>query len=153
MKVRDANLNNVSRTACYIDFFKKYPEIHWSFLAHMVSRNAGYHIPTFEIICFHTPCPKKGKMRFSNFLSCVTQPFFKMRILNYYYMNSGKVRGILLFIFLKKFNVSIFMKSIWNNFLTMSNKHVLTIGLIMNGQHMIQKRILTGMKKPIEVEE
>ncbi|MGM0827980.1 MAG: hypothetical protein ACQEU4_07165 [Bacillota bacterium] len=45
------------------------------------------------------------------------------------------------------------MKSIWNNFLTMGNKHVLTIGLIMNEQHMIQKRILTGMKKPIEVEE
>nr|WP_191567065.1 DUF2515 family protein [Metabacillus idriensis] len=36
------NKNNITRTAAYLHFYKKHPEIHWAFLAHMVSRNGGY---------------------------------------------------------------------------------------------------------------
>ncbi len=38
------NANNVTRTKAYLDFYCSHPEIHWAFLAHMVSRNAGYHM-------------------------------------------------------------------------------------------------------------
>ena len=38
------NLNNVTRTKAYLDFYRRNPEIHWSFLAHMVSRNTGWNM-------------------------------------------------------------------------------------------------------------
>src|SRR5688572_27702533 len=36
------NVNNLTRTEAYLRFFSKHKEIHWAFLAHMVSRNGGY---------------------------------------------------------------------------------------------------------------
>jgi len=38
------NKNNVTRTMAYLHFYSQYPEIHWSFLGHMVSRNAGWNM-------------------------------------------------------------------------------------------------------------
>ena len=38
------NKNNVTRTKAYLDFYIRHPEIHWVFLAHMVSRNAGWNM-------------------------------------------------------------------------------------------------------------
>ncbi|MGE6752387.1 DUF2515 family protein [Rossellomorea sp. NPDC071047] len=153
MKVRDANLNNITRTACYIDFFKKHPEIQWSFLAHMVSRNAGYHMTDIRNNLLSHVLSKKEQKAIFSFLelcnSAIFQDVYPQLLLYEQWKNTGHSS----FHLLKKFNVSIFMNSIWNDFLTTNNKQVLTIGLIMNEQHMIQKRILTDMKKPIGVEE
>ncbi|WP_081447431.1 DUF2515 family protein [Bacillus coahuilensis] len=41
-KQKKTNKNNVTRTSAYLNFVKKHPEVHWAFLAHMVSRNGGY---------------------------------------------------------------------------------------------------------------
>ncbi|MCH6264561.1 MULTISPECIES: DUF2515 family protein [Neobacillus] len=38
------NLNNVTRTYYYLKVYKKHPELAWSLLAHLVSRNAGYQM-------------------------------------------------------------------------------------------------------------
>ncbi len=37
-----SNKNNILRTAAYRGIFRRNPELPWSFLAHLVSRNAGY---------------------------------------------------------------------------------------------------------------
>jgi len=153
MKVKDANLNNVTRTACYIDFFKKHPEIHWSFLAHMVSRNAGYHMTDLRNNLLSHVLSKKGQNAFFSFLELCNAAIFQDAYPQLLLYEQWKRTGHASFHLLKKFNVSIFMKSIWNDYLTTGNEQVLTIGLIMNEQHMIQKRILTGMKKSIGVEE
>lgn len=153
MKVRDANLNNVTRTACYIEFFKKNPEIHWSFLAHMVSRNAGYHMTDIRNNLLSHLLSKKGQDAIFSFLELCNAAIFQDAYPQLLLYEQWKSTGRSSFHLLKKFNVSIFMKSIWNDFLTTGNEHVLTIGLIMNEQHMIQKRILSGMKKSMGVEE
>ncbi|KIL72294.1 putative protein YppC [Bacillus badius] len=38
------NANNITRTKAYLDFYWMYPEIHWAFLAHMISRNGGWNM-------------------------------------------------------------------------------------------------------------
>ena len=39
-----ANRSNVTRTQAYLDCYISHPEPHWAFLAHMVSRNAGWNM-------------------------------------------------------------------------------------------------------------
>lgn len=38
------NTNNVTRTAAYLNFYIRHPDIHWALLGHMVSRNGGWHM-------------------------------------------------------------------------------------------------------------
>jgi len=38
------NRNNITRTQAYLDIYLNHPELHWAFLAHMVSRNAGWNM-------------------------------------------------------------------------------------------------------------
>ena len=38
------NLNNVTRTNYYLQYWQAHPEIPWALLAHLVSRNAGYQM-------------------------------------------------------------------------------------------------------------
>ncbi|MFC7783665.1 MULTISPECIES: DUF2515 family protein [unclassified Rossellomorea] len=152
-KVKNANLNNVTRTACYLDFFKKHPEIHWSFLAHMVSRNAGYHMTDIRNNLLSYVLDNNDQKALFSFLELCNAAIFHDAYPQLLLYEQWKRTGHSSFHLLKKFNVSIFMMNIWNDFLTTGNEQVLTIGLIMNEQHMIQKRILTEMKKPIGVEE
>ncbi len=42
------NRDNISRTKAYEQFFRIHPEIQWSFLAGMVSRNAGWNMCDLE---------------------------------------------------------------------------------------------------------
>lgn len=46
IRVRTAehNRNNITRTNSYFDFYLQHPEVHWSLLAHMVSRNGGWNM-------------------------------------------------------------------------------------------------------------
>lgn len=41
-KTAASNADNLDRTSTYLTFFHKHPEVHWSLLAHLVSRNAGW---------------------------------------------------------------------------------------------------------------
>ncbi|QHN49242.1 DUF2515 domain-containing protein [Geobacillus stearothermophilus] len=43
-KTAEHNLNNITRTAAYFTFFERHPEVHWAFLAHLVSRNGGWNM-------------------------------------------------------------------------------------------------------------
>ena len=44
LKTEQLNVNNVTRTKAYLDFYIAHPEIHWAFLGHMVSRNGGWNM-------------------------------------------------------------------------------------------------------------
>lgn len=39
---RAHNIDNIERTRAYLSFYQKHKQIHWSLLAHLVSRNAGW---------------------------------------------------------------------------------------------------------------
>lgn len=48
--VKQNNIDNLSRTEAYLRYYQENKAIKWSFLAHMVSRNAGWNM-----------CDLKGK--------------------------------------------------------------------------------------------
>jgi outer membrane protein OmpA-like peptidoglycan-associated protein len=42
--VQSENIDNLSRTKFYLQYWRRHPEILWSLFAHLISRNAGYQI-------------------------------------------------------------------------------------------------------------
>ena len=142
-KVKKGNVNNLTRTSFYLDFFKKHPELHWAFLAHMVSRNAGYHMTDLRSPLFsHVLGAGEHRSLFS-FLERCNAAIFNDAYPQLLLYEKWKLTREPPFHLLKKFNVSVFMHKMWDEFIKTGNQHVMTIALIMNEQHMIQKRILS----------
>jgi len=136
------NRDNVSRTKAYLSFFRKHPSIKWSFLASMVSRNAGYSMcdlegemlkntlnPTYRTTLFLT-------YEKANYL--IFQDAFPQLLLYHYStkLSSNK------FHLLKYFSVSQFMETEWRKFWIEQNQQRLIISLIINEQNIIQKPVI-----------
>lgn len=72
---QEHNLNNVTRTKAYLEFYLRHPEIHWAFLGHMVSRNGGWNMTDLKAMnkatwnkgSFKIPIIKKKYSTKSNF--------------------------------------------------------------------------------------
>ncbi len=151
-QTRQGNTNNITRTRCYLTFFKRNPEIHWSFLAHMVSRNAGYHMTDLKNAYISKVLNESEQSTFYSFLEICNSAIFQDAYPQLMIYEHWKLTGRNCFNILKKFNISTFMLTIWNEFIISKNKEVLTIGLIMNEQHMIHKRILNNWKNKHNIE-
>lgn len=140
--VERGNLDNISRTKCYESFYFNYPEITWSLLAGIVSRNAGWHM-----------CDLKGP-----YLSRILKPSFRQKLfyilekaywlifrdaypqlLVYHYSTLWKMP---LFHILPYFSVSKFMQNEWERFWGERNSERLLYALIINEQNVIQKPLI-----------
>lgn len=153
IEVKKGNLNNITRTACYLDFYRKHPEIHWSFLAHMVSRNAGYHMTDLRNDLLSHVLNDREQRTFFSFLELCNAAIFQDAYPQLLLYDKWKVTGRSSFHLLKKFNVSLFMRNLWNEYLKAGNQQILTLGLIMNEQHMIERRILSDPNLNTAVEK
>jgi hypothetical protein len=145
------NVNNITRTKAYLDFFKENKEIHWSFLAHMVSRNGGWNMTDLKGSLLHHLIPSDKEEIFFEFLERANFTIFQdayPQLLLYEY---SKKTGRNLFDLLPYFSVSSFMDPIWNYFLETSNSSLLTVGLIINEQQLLQSRIINNSKYETEV--
>ena len=141
-KTEQLNENNLTRTKAYLDFYKKYPEIQWSLLAHMVSRNGGYSMTDLKGELLTRLLSKKEKVSYFSFLErgnwLIFQDAYPQLLL---YEESVK-RKEPLFGLLQHFNVSIFIETIWNHFWKSPDPSLLTYGLIINEQNYIEKRVI-----------
>lgn len=137
-----ANRNNLTRTEAYLTFFQQHPEIHWAFLAHMVSRNGGWSMTDV-----------KGSLLRPVLSEQMVQSLFDMfersnwlifhdaypQLLVY----AASVRhGKPLFHLLPHFGISRFMTKVWPSFWQEKKSSLLTIALIVNEQQYIEKRIV-----------
>jgi hypothetical protein len=142
LKTEELNKNNITRTKAYLDFYKKHPEIHWAFMAHMVSRNGGWSMTDLKAELLTRLLSKKEKSSFFAFLErgnwLIFQDAFPQLLL---YEESLK-RKESLFRLLPQFNVSIFIETIWDYYWESSNSSLLTIGLIINEQNYIENRVI-----------
>ncbi|MBP2241338.1 hypothetical protein J2Z40_001900 [Cytobacillus eiseniae] len=140
------NLDNISRTDAYFSYYNQNPEILWSFLASMVSRNAGWNMCDLKGALF----PKLLKKNFRKKL------FFTYERANWLifsdaypqlllYQYSTKIKRPM-FHLLKFFHVSTFMVREWKQFWRERNMQRLMIALIINEQNIIQKPVI---KHPI----
>ncbi|WP_078546401.1 DUF2515 family protein [Litchfieldia alkalitelluris] len=141
-KTIEHNRNNITRTDAYLNFYKAHPEVHWTFLAHMVSRNAGWNMTDLKGDMVGELIPDSTKKNFFNFLERANALIFHdvyPQLLLYEYSKKHRKSY---FHLLKIFNVSLFMKPIWEMFLKMKNSKLLTVALIINEQNYIEARVI-----------
>ena len=142
-KTTSLNKNNVTRTQAYLDFYLKHPEVHWSFLAHMVSRNGGWNMTDLKaghissLLSFEKASILFRFLEKANYL--IFQDAYPQLLL---YEESKKV-GKPLFYLLSEFHVSYFMNPLWTLFLKNNSlKELLTVSLIINEQNFIESNLL-----------
>ncbi|WP_071395555.1 DUF2515 family protein [Bacillus tuaregi] len=137
------NKDNISRTDAYFQFYKQHPEIHWSFLASMVSRNAGWNMCDLEGSWLPQLLSKEVRVRLFYTYEKANWLIFRdayPQLLLYHY--STKVDSAM-FHLLNEFQVSAFMEREWNHFWSYRDYKRLLISLIVNEQHVIHKPVIT----------
>ncbi|WP_088044113.1 DUF2515 family protein [Bacillus sp. EAC] len=136
------NRDNISRTIAYQDYFFRMKDIHWSFLASMVSRNAGYNMTDLKQINFKNGLSEKQRKQLfltyerANWI-IFQDAFPQLLIFEYSMINNNP-----LFYLLKYFSVSSFMEIEWEKYWTDRDKVRLVFSLIINEQNMIEKPVI-----------
>ncbi|MFC7370648.1 DUF2515 family protein [Fictibacillus iocasae] len=140
------NKNNLTRTAAYLAFFKSYKEIEWAFLAHMVSRNAGYYMTDLKGEFIPRLMCENERNRWFLFLEHSNYMIFHDAYPQLLLYAESKKRKKALFHLLPYFGVSKLMVSVWNTFFTNRKyRKLLTVFLIINEQNYIEERIVKSI--------
>ncbi len=150
-ETKKQNIDNISRTDAYLDFYLSHPEISWAFLASMVSRNAGWNMCDLEGVAL--PKLIKKKFRKKLFLTyertnwLIFHDAFPQLLLYHY---STKVKQPM-FHLLRYFQVSSYMEHEWFRFWIGKNSNRLLNSLIINEQNVIQKPVIKHSDYKIKV--
>ncbi|WP_442594467.1 DUF2515 family protein [Neobacillus sp. D3-1R] len=136
------NKDNISRTEAYFQYFKRHPDIRWSFLASMVSRNGGYNMCDLEGVYF----PPILEPAFRNWLFLTYEranwlifyDVYPQLLIYEYSTNLNRP----LFHLLEFFGVSNFIQREWYLYWEQRNQQRLTTSLIINEQNVIQKPVI-----------
>ncbi|RXJ04112.1 DUF2515 domain-containing protein [Anaerobacillus alkaliphilus] len=141
-KTHKLNRNNVTRTKAYLDFYQKHPEIHWAFLAHLVSRNGGWNMTDLKGSMLPKIISSTSCNDFFSFLERANALIFHDAYPQLLLYEASKQKGRNLFYLLPKFHVSTFMRTFWDYFLERQDSQLLTVALIINEQNYIEKRVI-----------
>ncbi|UOE77714.1 DUF2515 domain-containing protein [Parageobacillus thermoglucosidasius] len=141
-QTKEKNENNVTRTAAYLDFYKRHPEIHWAFLGHMVSRNGGWNMTDLKGELLLYLLTEKEQQSFFTFLERGNWLIFQDIYPQFLLYEESKKRRKPLFYLLPMFHVSTFMETIWNHFWYYVDPSILTIALVINEQNYLEKRVI-----------
>jgi hypothetical protein len=136
------NRNNVTRTAAYLEVYRRCPELHWAFLAHMVSRNGGWCMTDLKGEWLSRIMKPQQAEHFFAFLERANALIFQdaypqLRL----YEESLRLKRSL-FHLLPAFHVSAFMRPFWDRFWNDRQSSLLTTALIINEQNYIEARIV-----------
>jgi hypothetical protein len=142
MKTEKQNQNNITRTKAYFDFYQKFPDIHWAFLAHMVSRNGGWNMTDLKGDLLSHLLEKQTKTDFFSFLERANWLIFQDAFPQLLLYEESVKRKQNLFHLLSVFNISFFMEVVWNSFWKHRDAYLLTSALIMNEQNYIEQRVM-----------
>ncbi len=135
------NLNNITRTRAYLDFYLENEEIHWSFLAHMVSRNGGWNMTDLKGSILRELLSTNKVQLFFEFLEQANAEIFHDAYAQLLLYRYSKQSGRNFFYLLPHLSVSTFMKPIWKHFFKTKQSSLITVALIINEQHLIQRLI------------
>jgi Protein of unknown function (DUF2515) len=136
------NLDNISRTDAYFSYFKKNPDIIWSFLASMVSRNGGWNMCDLEGSMFQEVLePTTRKLLFLTYERANWLIFHDIYPQLLLYQYSTKIKRPM-FHLLPYFNVSSFIQSEWKRYWEARDRVRMTTALIINEQNVIHKPVI-----------
>ncbi|WP_339146357.1 MULTISPECIES: DUF2515 family protein [unclassified Sutcliffiella] len=142
-KTSNLNHNNVTRTNAYLDYYLKHPEVHWSLLAHMVSRNGGWNMTDLKASHISTLLSYEKTSILFRFLEKANHLIFQDAYPQLLLYEESKKLGRSLFHLLSEFHVSPFMNPIWTLFWDNNKKkELLTVSLIINEQSFIEYNLL-----------
>lgn len=141
-RTASANRNNITRTAAYLAFYLRHPEVHWSLLAHMVSRNGGWNMTDLQGELL--PHLLTSDQRLHTFLMLERANFLIFgdaypQLLLY---EAGLAEDRDLSELLPELGVSRFMGPVWSRFHSCPDSALLTTALIINEQHVIESRVV-----------
>ncbi|WP_096201574.1 DUF2515 domain-containing protein [Bacillus sp. FJAT-45350] len=139
------NLNNITRTNAYLTFFQNNMEVHWALLAHLVSRNGGWNMTDLKGSILQEVFTEKRRTDYFLFLERANFLIFHDAYPQLLLYEESKKRRKNLFYLLPYFGVSSFMKPIWEHFLYNQDSKLLTIALIINEQHYIEKPVIRNL--------
>ncbi|MGG1690929.1 DUF2515 domain-containing protein [Heyndrickxia ginsengihumi] len=136
------NKDNISRTNAYFYFYLVHSDIKWSFLASMVSRNAGWNMCDLEGEHFPKIFPESVRTRL--FLTyeranwTIFEDAYPQLMIYHYSIKYNKP----LFHLLDYFHVSKFMVKEWWHYYHSNDRNRLLLALIINEQNVIQRPVI-----------
>ncbi|GAA0423207.1 MAG: DUF2515 family protein [Bacillota bacterium] len=139
---KSRNRDNISRTTAYFNYYLQFPEIKWSYLASLVSRNAGYNMTDLLLPPYRFILGDKERERLfmtyerANWL-IFSDAYPQLLI----YQLSKQLREPV-FQLLKVFHVSDFMIKEWHYFWKFSDEDRLLRALIINEQNVIHGPVI-----------
>jgi len=150
-ETKRCNLNNVTRTKAYLDFYRRNPEIHWSFLAHMVSRNTGWNMTDLKGSFLPRLLTNQESEGFYAFLEKGNWIIFADAFPQLLLYEKSKQEQKNYSYLLSSFNVSVFMEVIWSFFLKNSDSQMITLALVVNEQNHLEQTVMKDkqMKKNV----
>ncbi|MFS0863765.1 DUF2515 family protein [Fredinandcohnia sp. 179-A 10B2 NHS] len=138
------NLNNITRTNAYLDFYNRNPEIYWAFLAHMVSRNAGWNMTDLKGGQLPYLLSETEAEGFFSFIERGNWLIFQDAFPQLLLYEASKKQNKNLFPLLPFLNVSRFMEVMWNYYWSEKDPYTLVAAQICNEQQYIEDRVLTN---------
>jgi hypothetical protein len=136
------NIDNISRTAAYFDYYLRHPDMIWAFLASMVSRNGGYNMCDLEGEWFpRILAPQVRKRLFLTYERAnwtIFHDAYPQLLLYHYSTKYGRP----LFHLLSQLNVSSFMEGEWRHYWEERDQKRLMTALIVNEQNVIHAPII-----------
>ncbi|MED1467709.1 DUF2515 domain-containing protein [Bacillus salipaludis] len=151
LKTQEHNLNNVTRTRAYFEFYQYHPEIHWAFLGHMVSRNGGFNMTDLKGEFLTRLLSKKERNSFFSFLERGNWLIFQDAYPQFLLYRESLTYHKPLFYLFPYLNISTFMETIWNHFWQNHDTYILTMALIVNEQSYLEKRVVQNPQYKKEV--
>lgn len=139
---QDHNLNNLTRTKAYLEFYLRHPEIHWAFLGHMVSRNGGWNMTDLKGEFLATLLAKEERESLFHFLERGNWLIFQDAYPQFLLYDESLRQNRPMFYLLPHLNVSIFMETVWNYFWRVRDTYILCIALVINEQSYLEQRVI-----------
>jgi hypothetical protein len=136
------NRNNVTRTMAYLALYERRPELHWALLAHMVSRNGGWNMTDLQGEWLPRLLGQRKRSDIFRFLERANALIFGDAYPQLLLYEQSVRVGRPLFHLLPMLGVSCFMQPVWEQFWIARNSTVLTVALVVNEQHYIERRVV-----------
>ncbi|MCS7460240.1 DUF2515 domain-containing protein [Paenibacillus doosanensis] len=138
----DWNRNNVTRTQAYLDMYRRHPELHWSLLAHMVSRNGGWNMTDLKGELLPYLLNETRQKHVFAFLERANALIFHDSYPQLLLYEASLKAGKPLFRLLRHLQVSSFMRPVWEQFWERRDSALLTVAMIVNEQNFIESRVV-----------
>lgn len=141
-QTRQLNQNNVTRTQAYLQFYLKYPEIHWALLGHMISRNVGWNMTDLKGDLLTKLLTERDQKAFFSFLERGSWLIFQ-DVYPQFSVYDLSVRGSHeMFHLLPFFYTSTFMETMWRYFWRSGDSYTLAIAMVINEQSNLEKILI-----------